>query len=121
MKKIVFAVLLTVAAASGFAYKPPEVSEKVLKLFQQTFRDPTEVNWKEHDGVYEVYFKQDEITNRVTYDADGNILRYTRNYSGDQLPIHILANLNRRYPDRSITAVTEFFSGGDLNYYVTMK
>ena len=39
---------LTVAAAN-----PPEVTEKVLKAFEQTFVSATEVVWHERENTYE--------------------------------------------------------------------
>lgn len=121
MKTILFAVLLSLTASTLYAHKPPEVNEKVLKLFNETFKNPQEVTWKEYDNIYEVYFKQGDITNRVQYDNDGNIVQYLRNYSEEQLPFHILSNLKKKYSSRSIFGVTEFFSGTDLTYYVTME
>lgn len=121
MKTILFAVLLTLAASSMYAYKPPEVNEKVLKLFNETFKNPQDVIWKEYDNIYEVYFRQGDITNRVQYDNDGNIVQYLRNYSEAQLPFQILSGLKKKYSSRSIFGVTEFFSGADLTYYIIME
>lgn len=121
MKTILFAVLLSLTASTLYAHKPPEVNEKVLKLFNETFKNPQEVTWKEYDNIYEVYFKQGDVTNRVQYDNDGNIVQYLRNYSQEQLPFHILSNLKKKYSSRSIFGVTEFFSGTELTYYVTME
>src|SRR5262245_42325019 len=121
MKTILFAVLFFITASAVYAHKPPEVNEKVLKIFNETFKNPEEVSWKEHDNIYEVYFKQGDVTNRIQYDDDGNIVQYLRNYSGEQLPFHILSNLKKKYSSRSIFGVTEFFSGTDLTYYITME
>jgi hypothetical protein len=121
MKTFFFAVMFLVTASAIYAHKPPEVNEKVLKLFNETFKNPEQVSWKELDDSYEVYFKQGDITNRVQYDKDGNIIQYLRNYSEDQLPFHILSCLKKKYTDRSIFGVTEFFSGTDLSYFVTMQ
>jgi hypothetical protein len=121
MKTIFFAVMFLVTASAIYAHQPPEVNEKVLKLFNETFKNPEQVSWKELDDSYEVYFKQGDITNRVQYDKEGNIIQYIRNYSEDQLPFHILSSLKKKYSDRSIFGVTEFFSGTDLNYFVTME
>ena len=121
MKTILFAVLFSITASAIYAHKPPEVNEKVLKLFNETFKNPQQVTWKELGEIYEVYFKQGDITNRIQYDKDGNIVQYLRNYSEEQLPFQILSSFKRKYSDRSIFGVTEFFSGTDLTYFVTME
>ena len=102
MKTIFFAVLFCITASAIYAHKPPEVNEKVLKLFNETFKNPQEVTWKEFDNSYEVYFKQGDVSNRIQYDKDGNIIQYLRNYLEDQLPFQILSNLKRKYSTRSI-------------------
>ena len=121
MKKLFFVIAMFLGTSAIFAGRPTEVSEKVLKLFHETFKNPKEVSWRELDNAYEVYFKQGDITNRVQYDTDGNIIQYIRNYSEEQLPFQILSNLKRKYSDRSIFGVTEFYSGTELNYFITME
>ena len=121
MKKLIFVIATLFTTSVIFASAPPEVNEKVLTLFNETFKDPKEVNWHEYDNYYEVYFKEGDITFRIRYDTEGNILQYLRYYYEDQLPIHILSSLKKKYPDRSIFGVTEFFSGTELNYFITLK
>jgi len=121
MKKIIFALTMLLGSMTIFANVPPEVNEKVLKAFQETFTNPKEVNWHEYANYYEVDFKQDEIKTQVRYDADGNITGTTRYYFEQQLPPHILANLKKKYPQRSVYGVTEIYSENDLQYYITME
>ena len=121
MKKLFFVIAMMFGTSAIFAGRPTEVSEKVFRLFHETFKNPKEVSWRELDMRSQVYFKQGDITNRGQDDADGNIIQYIRNYSEDQLPFQILSNLKKKYTDRSIFGVTEFFSGTELNYFVTME
>lgn len=121
MKKLIFGFALLLGSATLFAATPPEVNEKVLKAFQETFKDPKDVNWHEYPNYYEVDFKQDEIKTQVRYDADGNITGTTRYYFERQLPPHIISNLKKKYPQRSVYGVTEIYSENDLQYYITME
>lgn len=121
MKKLLFALSMLLSSMVIFAATPPEINEKVLKAFQETFVNPQDVNWYEYQNYYEVDFKQDEIKTQVRYDADGNITGTTRYYFEKNLPPHILANLKKRYPQRSVYGVTEIFAENDLQYYITME
>ncbi len=121
MKKLIFALAMLLGSATIFAITPPEVNEKVLKAFQETFKNPKDVNWHEYENYYEVDFKQDEIKTQVRYDSEGNITGTTRYYFENQLPPHILSNIKKKYPQRSVYGVTEIYAENDLQYYITME
>src|SRR5258705_7473793 len=121
MKTSIVAFVLLLGTFPVFAGRPFDVNEKVLKLFHETFKNPKEVTWHEFQEYYEVNFKDQEVKTTVRYDADGNVLRCLRYYSGSQLPLYILSSLKKQYPDLSIFGVTEFFNGTELTYFVAMQ
>lgn len=121
MKKLFFALALLFGSTVIFAGTPPEVNQKVLKIFNETFKDPKEVNWHEYDNYYEVSFKQDEIKMQVKYDNEGNVVGTMRFYYEKELPPYILSKIRVKYPNRSVYMITEIFSETDLQYYVTME
>ena len=86
MKKIIFVLTTMLASATLFATTPPEVNQKVLKAFEETFKQPKDVVWHEYENFYEVDFKQGEIKTLVRYDSDGNITGTTRYYFESELP-----------------------------------
>ena len=120
MKKLVVFLVLF-AALGAAATTPPEVNEKVLKAFNETFTKATDVVWHELQNSYLASFKQSEITTRATYDPEGNLLRTTRYYSEENLPIHIIAKLKKKYSDKSVYGVTELTQGDDVAYFVTLQ
>lgn len=120
MKKlIVFLVLF--AALGAAASPPPEVNEKVLKAFEQTFVKATDVVWHEMENSYLASFKQSEITTRATYDTEGNLLRTTRYYYEENLPIHVITRLKKKYSDKSVYGVTEITENDTVAYFVTLQ
>ena len=121
MKTMIIAIAMLLGSTAVFAAAPPDVNEKVLKAFEETFKNPQEVNWHEYDNFYEVDFKQDDIKTSVRYDNEGNIIGTTRYYFEKQLPPHIASKLKRKYPDRSVYGVTEIFTETELTYYITMQ
>jgi len=120
MKKlIIFTCLFAVLSAT--ASNPPEVSEKVLKAFNETFMKATEVVWHEVQNLYEASFKQSEVISRAIYDQDGNLLRTTRYYSQENLPINILTKLQKRFAGKSVYGITELSTDDEVSYHITMQ
>ena len=120
MKKLIILTCLF-ATLSVAASNPPEVSEKVLKAFNQTFMKATDVVWHELQNYYEASFKQSEIISRAIYDANGNLLRTTRYYSQENLPINILTKLQKRFAGKSVYGVTELSTEEQVSYHITMQ
>ena len=110
-----------VAVATGFSTAShAEVSEKVKKLFNESFRDVTNVHWSDYQQYYEVKFTRASISTRMLYDTDGNILETYRYYGEDQLPPMLISKLNHKYTDREIFGVTELSSENGTTYYIVM-
>ncbi|HEX7846149.1 MAG TPA: hypothetical protein VF476_10150 [Chitinophagaceae bacterium] len=120
MKKILYlAVLLT--GLSATAATPPEISEKVLKAFKETFSTAEDVTWKEMDKSCQANFKINKITVRAMYDNDGNLLETVRYYGESTLPPNIIARLKKRYAGKEIFGVTEVTSDSEVSYHITLK
>ena len=120
MKKLIILTCLF-ASLSVAAYNPPEVSEKVLNAFNKTFVKATDVVWHEVQNLYEASFKQSEIISRAIYDKDGNLVRTTRYYSQENLPINILTKLQKRFAGKSVFGVTELSTEDQVSYHITMQ
>ena len=120
MKKILFVAVL-LAGLSASASTPPEVSEKVLKAFKETFTSAEEVTWKELDNSCQVNFKINQITVRAMYDNDGNLLETVRYYGESNLPPNIIAKLKKKYAGKEVFGVTEITSDSDVAYHITLK
>jgi hypothetical protein len=120
MKRLItlvcFFATLTVAAAN-----PPEVNEKVLKAFEQTFVSATEVVWHERENTYEARFKQSAIITRASYDKEGNLLYTTRYYGEEMLPINVLTKLKKKFVGKSVYGVTESANENDVNYHIVLQ
>lgn len=120
MKKLIILTCLF-ATLSVAASNPPEVTEKVLKAFNETFMKATDVVWHETQNYYEASFKQSEVISRAIYDANGNLLRTTRYYSQENLPINILTKLQKRYAGKSVYGVTELSTEDAVTYHITLQ
>ena len=120
MKKLIVLSCLF-AALSASAFNPPEVSEKVLKAFNETFIKATDVVWHEMQNLYEARFKQSDIITRAIYDTNGNLLRTTRYYSQENLPINILSKVQKKYAGKSVYGITELVTEDEVTYHITLQ
>ncbi|HEY4147678.1 MAG TPA: hypothetical protein VGM41_02050 [Chitinophagaceae bacterium] len=119
MKKIAVVALLAFLGSALHA-APTDVSQKVLKIFKETFSNAKEVKWQELQDSYSVSFSQDGIQSKVVYDLDGNMLSSLRYYSPDRLPMNVFSKLKKKYDSRTFFGVTESATDHDVVYYVKM-
>lgn len=125
MKKLLaFAACFVLLTSASFANVDPKVdniSEKVLRSFQETFPVVDAVKWKEYDNYYTVTFRQHAIMSEVRYDKEGNFLSSLRYYKEDMLPLSVLHQLKKKYSTKTIFGVTELIVGSDVAYFVRLE
>lgn len=118
MKKtiITFGCVFLIAAFS-FASTP---SEKVLKIFNATFISAIDVRWNDHEDYYDVSFVQFGIRTNVRYDKEGNFLSSLRYYSEQNLPVNVVCQIKKYYPNKKVFGVTEVTNSEEINYYIKL-
>jgi hypothetical protein len=121
MKKIILSAALLVSIVAAASVSPADVSEKVLKAFNQTFAKAQDVVWHEYDNVYQANFRQDDIQIRAQYDQDGSLIQSIRYYGERQLLPNIVSKLRKKYAGREIFGVTETSSDASVAFIVTLK
>ena len=121
MKKILLAALILGFGLRSLAANPVNVNEKVLKAFNKTFVNVSDIIWSEAGDYYYVNFKQNEVVVRATYDKQGNMVNSLRYYKEDQLPILILSKVKNRFSDKSIYAITEETNESGVHYHITLQ
>jgi len=121
MKKIIafFYPMLVGLHSLGFGTK--NVNEKVLQIFKESFPSAKEVVWKESGDSYTVYFLEDSIRTRITYDKDGGFINSMRYYREHNLPYYLLASLKRKFPEKKIFGITEVAIEDEIEYYVKLE
>jgi hypothetical protein len=121
MKKLIYLAILF-AGFFASAANPPEINEKVLKAFNETFTDAKNVTWQEmNNNSYRANFKLSEVQVRAMYDDEGNLLETIRYYGERNLPPNILAKIKKNYAGKEVFGVTEITSNEEVSYYVTLK
>jgi hypothetical protein len=119
MKKNILAFSLLVLGFTSYCYA--NVNQKVLASFKSTFPNAKEVNWEEYNDRCVVNFTEHGIRSRINYDMDGNLVRATRYYAAENLPLNILTRLRKNYPNEQIFGVTEVSTSYSVEYYIKLK
>lgn len=119
MKKILFALALFISA-SAFA-NIPSIDEAVEKQFRESFPTATKVQWYEKADGYEVLFLYNKVQCRIQYDERGNMQQMRRDYTEDGLPLFIIGNVKKEYPNKKIYGVTEITTPEGLNYHIILE
>ena len=104
-----------VSAADGFT-----INEKLLKAFQQTFPDATQVKWLEEPTGYQVTFMQNNILTKVEYDKEGHFVGSLRYYSEKNLPVTVIWALQKKFAGKTVWGVTEHSSETGTEYYIKL-
>ncbi len=119
MKKIIIAAAAAILFTSvSFAAEP---TQKVLDAFKKTFEQAKDVTWQDVDNKYEANFSQNNITFRIMYDQEGNVVKSIRYYYGPTLPIFIQAKLAKKYDGKTVFGVTEISTDSELTYYIILE
>lgn len=120
MKNLILAAALLVTMNSFAADKNPTVNEKVLKTFNQVFKDAENVKWNNVAKYSEASFNTGDIKTKAILDNDGNLVQTIRYYKQENLPANILYNVQKDYC-HEVWGVTEVSNVNGTLYNVVLK
>ncbi len=118
MKKLSILLCLQAILFSSFAR---DVNEEVRKVFKNTYPDAQKVSWSEDKNSYMVFFTRNDVSYRVVYDTEGNMLMAFKYYGEDGLPPLVLGKVKKAYPAFSIHSVIEKSSEAAIEYHITLE
>jgi hypothetical protein len=120
MKKLLAILASTLLVVSAFAYDP-NVNEKVLKSFNETFSAAEDIKWEKFETYYTVSFYQSGIQSKVNYDYSGTMLSSLRYYAPQLLPLNIYNRVKKNYSKKEMFGVTEVTFSNEVVYYVKLQ
>lgn len=120
MKKLLAIFATTLLTVSVFAFDP-NVNEKVLKSFNETFTAAEDIKWEKYEKYYTVSFNQAGIQSKVNYDYSGNMLGSLRYYAPNLLPLNIYNRIKNSYSKKEMFGVTEVTFNNEVVYYVKLQ
>lgn len=115
-------VLLLAGLLTGLvAMATPEPTERVLKAFNETFKQAKEITWHDYQDYIQANFKQGEILVRAQYSDDGTLLKTIRYYGESELLPNIVSKLKKKYNGKEIFGVTETMCADEVCFVVNLR
>ena len=106
-----FFIVSAAAAAPG---------SKLIKLFNTTFPNAKDVQWKDDKAGFFVSFTQNGNYNKVFYNKENDFVYAIKYYSGDELPTNIIVAMNKAYGETKILGVTEVTTENSIIYNIKL-
>jgi hypothetical protein len=121
MKKFIALFYPVLISLHSLGFGTKNVNEKVLQIFKESFPTAKQVIWTESKESYTVYFLEDSVRTRITYDKEGAFMEAFRYYQEKNLPYYLLATLKRKFPEKKIFGITEVSTLDEIVYYVKLE
>ncbi len=121
MKKLVLLFVSALFSLSMFASEPVLVNEKVLRAFNQSFKNAPDAVWYEYTDRFEVRFAQNAVKSTITYDRNGSVLRVIRYYGEENLPLFVRTKLAKQFAGKKVFGVTEYATEGTMDYFIVLE
>lgn len=112
----------TFSMSNSKSVKTENVSKLITSAFNEQFKGVTELNWRENQGFYFGYFKQNEQNLAAAYTKEGEFIAFSRQVSIKDLPLEVSGPLLETYKDWTLpTEVTEIVMDGESTYYLSAE
>lgn len=121
MKKLLYLAFLLTGFVATAAATPPDVNEKILKAFNETFADARDVSWYDYEDYSQANFVVDRVQVRAQYSEDGKLLRTIRYYGEKELLPSVVAKLKKKYAGKEIAGVTELSSDAEVSFTINIR
>ena len=123
MKRIIFLCLLaTMTSGYIFAIPGPGAPEKIRELFHHQFPEIEKATFYSYADSYEVHFiKENNSSEKVYYNSDGEIIETIKYYSQSKLEPFIKEKLNKKYKGKTIFGITELQSNTEHFYKIVLQ
>lgn len=123
MKVLLVAItaVLSIINTKASASDDTQVSAAVLASFNSSFKNVSEVAWKNAGNFYKADFAMNSQYVTAYYDATATLVAVTRNISSFQLPVTLQTNLKKSYEAYWISDLFELSDDNGTAYYVTVE
>jgi hypothetical protein len=121
MKQILIIIAFLTASISMHAEDISTINPNVLKSFEKTFVNASEVNWVSNNEIAIAEFKFNNQYITAYYSCGGNLLGLKKNILSTELPVLLGASLKEQYSNYWITEVMEYGNQGETTYFVTIE
>jgi hypothetical protein len=125
MKKIILSLAFATAILTS-AFAAPVEREPgfaVKNSFSKEFANIKDVKWEElnnRTGVYLATFSFNNEQLQAFFTEEGEFLGTTRQITSAQLPIMVIKEMGKQYPNAKVASVYEYSLTDGLAYYITV-
>jgi hypothetical protein len=119
--KSIFILLLSLGSLVSQGKTPEDVNPLVVKSFENTFSNATDVDWTVSAAFVKVQFALDGQYINAFYHADGELFAITRNIASSQLPVMLRANLKKQTENMWISELFELTTEEGTSYFVCLE
>lgn len=123
MKKVLFALLLALAAAttSAIAAEPEPVSEKVKAAFINEFPGTEVIEWNNAHDFIKALFLFNGSRTEAYFSHDGELQATVRSIFYSQLPLAVAKTVDKKYPGADVPEVIEINNAEGTNYLLKLN
>ena len=117
MKKIISYAACMIMAISVAAMP----TSKILKAFNETFPNASNIKWSDDKEGYFVSFTQNGNFEKILYSKEGNFVCSWKYSDGKELLTPVVMALKRNYKDCEIIGVTEYATEQSVSYEIKLR
>jgi hypothetical protein len=119
-------ILLTLTALVSFGSlktyaQDIKVSAAVVNSFKTSFKNASDVQWKDCGNYYKADFNMSDQYVTAYYGENANLMAVTKNISPVQLPVTLQAKLKSAYEGYWVSDLFEFSDESGTSYYATVE
>ncbi|MBX3257319.1 MAG: hypothetical protein KF862_24550 [Chitinophagaceae bacterium] len=121
MKKIIFSAVIFLSITATAASRINPVNEKVMKTFNEIFRNVSAPAWNVSGDYYEASFVNASVRTRAWFNRKGHLVQTIRYYTESGLPSNVLYKVKQTYAGKEVCGVVETTNSSGINYGIILK
>jgi hypothetical protein len=122
MKKIVAIILsITFLVNTAFAPVPFSNEERVLQVFNESFKNVQDLKWFNSGDSFTAYFTTNNIRTKITYDGSGRFQSSRRVVPLEYLPLNVVSEVKTKFCGKDIKEIVEFVEDNQVSYSIRIE
>ncbi len=121
MKKIIFSAVIFLSITATAATRVNPANEKVMKTFNEVFRNASVPTWNVSENYYEASFVNASVRTRAYFDKKGRLVQTFRYFTENELPSNVLYKVKQAYAGKEICGVVETTNSSGIHYRIVLK
>ena len=120
MKQTIIGMAASFLTITTFA-RDIEPNPSVLQAFKTEFKSATNVEWHDGPDYVRAIFVINNSRAEAYYELDGELIGTARTILFDYLPLAVLNEIERRFPQAAYYDLTEYDKRGEIFYMLTIQ